>query len=251
MTQADGMPVEGMQASKRALVIAHDLDGAGCRIEERLVQRGFEVDTHLVVEGDDPNVATPFPDFAAYDIVVPMGSNRSLTRKHEIDTWIHEELDLIARAHHAGQPILGICFGGQLIAEALGGSVQTAAVYEIGWYGIEAPNGCHNPVGPGPWLQWHHDSITPPPDAEVLALTENAVQLIRIGRSVGTQFHPEVDLAHIESWLRGSTGEYLGEYEVSIEALLAETGERETANIAQCHALVDWFLDSVAGLGTD
>ncbi len=236
--------------ARRALVIAHDADGAGCRVEERLTQRGFDVHTHFVVVGDDMNVAMPFPDFDDFDLIVPMGSARSLTRKNEIDTWIHDELDRLADAFAAGQPILGICFGGQLIADALGGTVEVAEVTEVGWYEISAPDGGHNPVGPGPWLEWHHDHIIPPPAAEILAVNENAVQLFRVGRAVGTQFHPEVDHAHLANWLAEVPDDYLAECGVSVEQFLAEAKQHEQANIVQCYALVDWFLDSVGLLAS-
>ena len=132
MTAAD-------HAGKRALVLAQEPDGPAARIEERLIQRGFDVVTHVVVPGDDPNVAAPFPDdIDDYDLIVPMGSVRSLTNKAEIAGWIDIELDLLATAHHSGQPILGICFGLQLIADALGGTVAKAPVTEIGWYTIIA-----------------------------------------------------------------------------------------------------------------
>ena len=105
-------------AGKRALVIAHEPDGPARQIETRLVERGFTVDTHVVTHGyQAPNDATPWPDFDGYDLILPMGSIRSLTRKEEIDSWVHEELRLLHQAHQAGIPMLGVCFGGQLLAE--------------------------------------------------------------------------------------------------------------------------------------
>ena len=50
-----------------------------------------------------------------------------MTRKDEIDSWIYRELELLREAHEAGTPILGVCFGGQLLADALGGSVGGGA----------------------------------------------------------------------------------------------------------------------------
>lgn len=137
-----------------------------------------------------------------------------------------------------------MCFGGQVIAAALGGSVERAPNHEIGWFAIE---GSANPVGAGPWMQWHHDRFVPPPGAEILATNELAVQLFRIGTTVGTQFHPEVDPGHVAAWLDGAPAEYLAEYDIDAEALLAETTERAAANRVQCFALVDWWLDSVIG----
>ena len=230
----------------RALVLCHEPDGPAAQIEKRLVQRGFEVNTHLITaDYDRPNDAAPFPDATGYDVIVPMGSIRSLTRKHEIDSWIGAELDIIRDAHERATPVLGVCFGGQLIAEALGGSVGPAPVTEIGWAEIDDGD-VPNPVGPGPWMEWHHDGFTPPPGADVLARNDAGVQLIRIGRTVGTQFHPEVDVAHVAMFLESTSDEYLAEYGVTREQLLADTRRHEDANIAQCHGLVDWFLDEVA-----
>ena len=59
---------------RRALVIAHEPDGPARLVEFRLIERGFEVDTHIVTDDmDKPNVAAPFPDFNNYDVVLPMG----------------------------------------------------------------------------------------------------------------------------------------------------------------------------------
>jgi GMP synthase-like glutamine amidotransferase len=231
-------------SGKRALVLAHEVDGGGALVSERLFQRGFEVDEHLICpDYTRPDLANPFPATEGYDVLVPMGSIRSLTEKSEIESWIHTEIEIIRETHGRDVPILGVCFGGQLLAEALGGSVEVAPVTEIGWFEIE---GDDNPVGPGPWMEWHHDRMTPPPGAEVLAWTNHAIQLIRIGRSVGTQFHPEVDFAHLKSWLDSAHDEYLGDYGLTREQILEDARRHEDHNRDQCFALVDWFLDEVA-----
>jgi len=220
-------------------------------VGERLAQRGYDVHEHVVTADlDRPNDAARFPDLADYDMLVPMGSVRSLTNAGEIDTWIFDELNMVRAAHNRGTPMLGVCFGGQLLAAALGGSVERAPEPEIGWYEIREPdsslNGALNPLGPGPWFQWHHDRFTPPPEAEVLAVNENAVQLFRLGRCVGTQFHPEVTYDHVESFLTGADDEYLAAQGLNRQTLLEGIRHHEARNARQCFALVDWFLDEVA-----
>jgi len=235
----------------RALVISHEPDGPAGQIEVRLVERGWTVDTHvLTVDYDAPNDFSPLPDIAGYDLLIPMGSVRSLTEKPQIDAWVHDELELIRSAHTNGLPILGICFGGQLIADALGGSVEKAPVTEIGWYKVEAnlpidAVGAPGPWVQGPWLEWHHDRFTPPPAATVLAHNENAVQLFRLGKTVGTQFHPEVDVAHIANFLENVEPGYLEGHGTTTAELLAATEANEADSIERCKAFVDWFLADV------
>jgi GMP synthase-like glutamine amidotransferase len=231
----------------RALVIAHEPDGGPGQIGVRLIERGLAVDVHLMTHDyTRPNVAAPLPDFDGYDLIVPMGSVRSLTNMDEISTWVHDEIHKLRRAHDAGTPILGICFGGQLMAHALGGSVELAPEPEIGWYEIHPVGDTINPAGKGPWMQWHHDRFSAPPAAEILARTETAIQLFRIGRTVGTQFHPEVDYAHIAGFVGPTDDSYLQANGLVREKILADAAKHEVANIKQCHALVDWFLDDVA-----
>ena len=235
--------------TRRALIIVHEPYGGAAEIASRLVSRGIDVVAHQVTERvDRPEVAAPFPSLDGFDLVLPMGSVRSLVTREGIDSWIDEEIHLLAEAHQREIPSLGVCFGGQLLAAALGGSVERAPVPEIGWYELAAPPGIVNPVGPGPWMEWHYDRFDPPTDAEVLAVTEHATQLFRVGSTVGTQFHPEVNLAHLGTWIRLSDDTFFEQENLDRDVMLAEAAANEAANIDRCRHLVDWFLDEVAQL---
>ena len=236
-----------MTRSRRALVLVHEPPGVSALVGELLAQRGHDVHEHVVTADlDRPNHPAPYPDLADYDVLVSMGSIRSLTDTDEIDNWIFDEIDMMRAARQRGTPVLGICFGGQILAKALGGTVEKAPVAEVGWYEIHEPSGTGNPLGSGPWFQWHHDRFTPPPEAEVLAVNDNAVQLFRLDRCVGTQFHPEVTYAHLAGFVSGADDDYLAEHGIDRVTLLDEARRHEPRNARQCAALVDWFLDKVA-----
>ena len=53
----------------------------------------------------------------------------------------------------------------------------------------------------GPWFQWHFDTFTLPPGAELLADSEAGVQAFAAGRSLGIQFHPEVTNEIMARWV--------------------------------------------------
>ena len=230
----------------RVLVLQQDHVSPPGPVGEAFAARGYDVEQFLVVPADrfaDPGVDVAFPDPLRYDAVVPMGAPWSVTSER-IGGWVTAELDLLRRAHHAGVPVLGICFGGQLLAAALGGSVARAAQAEIGWTTVETDE--PSLVPPGPWFAWHEDGWSVPPGAREIARTAVASQAFVLGRSLAVQFHPELTPSQLEGWLANGGGAFLSDAGVDADELLARTHTEAPAAAARAHALVDAFLTHVA-----
>ena len=133
----------------------------------------------------------------AYDRVVTLGSEHAAD--DDSVPWQAVEQATLRAAVEADVPVLGICFGGQSLARALGGGVRRAARPEIAsWVSVGARDGA---MDDGPWFEWHRDEILPPEDATVLARNASGVQAFRLGPHVGLQFHPEVDEAIVDAWI--------------------------------------------------
>lgn len=229
----------------KALIVSHEAGTKPGFVGDRLTERGVECDLHVMVpDTSDPERFEPLPA-DGFDLLVIMGSYWSVY-EDAISAWIGDELDLIRRSHESGTPVLGICFGGQALAAALGGTVERSPETEIGWYEITPANGVRLPISTGPWMEWHHDRFALPPGAELLASTEACPQLFRVGRSVGTQFHPEISVELATDWMRESSDSYLDSCGVTREGILANVSHNEPANRRNCFDLVDWFLDDVA-----
>jgi GMP synthase-like glutamine amidotransferase len=152
-------------------------------------------------------------------------------------------MDFLAEAQDRDVPILGVCFGGQILARVLGGEVFRSEKEEIGWL----PVGTSDPdlLPDGPWFQWHFDTFSAPPGATVVAANEVGPQAYVIGRSLGLQFHPEVTTEIMDSWVRVYRHE-LDEHGVDADALLAETHERASEHKGNTLKLLDAFLDRIA-----
>ena len=229
----------------RALVVTHEETSRPGFVGDRLMERGVDLHVHVMVpDNSQPADFRPLPS-EDFDVLVVTGSYWSVYEE-AIEPWIGAELDLIRRSHDRGTPVLGICFGGQALAAALGGSVDRSPETEIGWYRISAPDGVDLPISAGPWMEWHHDRFHLPPGAELLASTEICPQLFRMGRSVGTQFHPEISVELASEWLREASDDYLASVSIVRSEILAEVTRHEAANRRNCAELVDWFLDDVA-----
>ena len=232
----------------RALFIEHHDKALAGPIWRAFESRGYEIERFLVVPDDQsetPNVTVEFPDFSQYDIIVPMGAPFGVYEEDRIGNWLLPELDLLQRAHNAGQPIFGICFGGQLMAKALGGSVSRAPQAEIGWNEVESND--ESLISKGPWLDYHWDRWISPPLAKEIARTDLAVQAFTLGRTLGLQFHPEVNIEVLNEWLNMNGGCAGVEAEgVDVEALRAQTIALKDGIEERAFELVNAFLDQIA-----
>jgi GMP synthase-like glutamine amidotransferase len=187
--------------------------------------------------------AGPWPDPTRYGAIAPLGAEQSVHASP--DPWIAPQIAFLREAHDRGVPVLGLCFGGQALAAALGGEVRAAAAPEIGWLELEALDG--GAVPPGPWFAWHHDTFTLPPGARELARSAAYPHAFRLGRSVGLQFHPEVTPAIVEGWVSDGLAT-LAAQKVDAEAIRRQAREDAAAHRVRAFALFDaiaagWMQD--------
>lgn len=184
-----------------------------------------------------------WPTLDGHDLVVSLGSDWSVYWPH-VATEVAAEAALIRSAHDAGVPILGICFGNQIMAHALGGTVERAREPEIGWY--EIVSDMPEVIAPGPWFQWHGDVVTVPGGATELARSAVGPQAWRLGRSFCTQFHPEVSESIVRRWVDGGGDEEARKHGRDPEALVADTRRHVADSRPNAERLVDWFVAEVA-----
>jgi GMP synthase-like glutamine amidotransferase len=214
---------------------------------EAFAESGFDIDTFEVVPAervDDPACDVTFPEPTGYDVIVPLGARWPVYDDALRRTWVGSETQLLRDAADAGVPLLGVCFGGQLLAHAFGGSVERSAVPEIGWYDIVSDK--PDLVPGGPWFQWHFDRWTLPPGAKEIARTENSSQAFTLGRALALQFHPEIDRELLDRWLADDRdGEVVG-VGLSHDELRSRTTELADSAAERIRGLVRGFLAHVA-----
>jgi len=198
-----------------------------------------DADVHLVPidEGAEPDPVEQ------YDLIVSLGSEFSAYDDHL--PWLGRELELMRAATAADVPVLGICFGGQLLARSLGSDVFRAPEAEIGWLTVDSEQ--PDLVAPTPWFQWHFDTFTPPPGARLLARNHVGPQAFQHGRSLGVQFHPEVNVEIMETWAVVYRHE-LDEYGVDADRLMDRTREVAEQACKVSLTLLEGFYDRVAQL---
>jgi GMP synthase-like glutamine amidotransferase len=213
---------------RSALVLQHQDDCPPGALGDWAAARGVALEIARPDRGD-------LPDAAGADAVVVLGSDRSV---NDDEPWIAAELAWLRDATQAA-PVLGICFGAQALAVALGGSVARERP-EIAWLTLDVDPalGCSD----GPWLCWHNDFITPPEDATVLARSGRAVHAFRSGAHLAVQFHPEVDAGIVEDWMRADElGRDLARAGVDHAALRAATAAQAPRAAVAAHELFDAF----------
>jgi GMP synthase-like glutamine amidotransferase len=214
----------------RVVVIRHHEEDSAGFIGAAFEARGAELSTWLFPKEG------PLPPLDGVDHVVVLGAVWAVYDDSPDRAWIADELAWLRRADEAGVPVLGICFGGQALAAALGGRVEAAPRKEIGWSMIDSAD--HELIPPGPWLEFHNDRIFPPAQAPILARNDIGVQAFSLRRHLGVQFHPEPDGALLKQWLDAGGRTEAEREGVDVDRFLAQTYEQEPAARARADVLV-------------
>jgi GMP synthase-like glutamine amidotransferase len=183
-----------MDAADRLLVVEHERTAPAGLLGRWAQRRGLALDTARPAEGDVLPASLP-----GYAGVVVLGSEQ--TAFDDTLPWLADELTLVARAVADGVPVLGICFGGQLLARVLGARVYRLSQPELGWIRLTSQR---PGLASGPWLCWHQDAFDLPAGAAELATGGTSVQAFAAGPHVGLQFHPEATEQITADWLRAT-----------------------------------------------
>jgi GMP synthase-like glutamine amidotransferase len=217
----------------KALIRQHTESAPPGLLAEWLDERGIAYDLHRTYDG------APVPDPRDYAFIVTLGSDRNPRDTH--DPAVVAELRLLERAIEREVPVLGLCFGGQALAAALGAPVEPAPVPELGWTAIETDE--PEQVPPGPWLEWHYDRFSTPPGATEIARTGAATQAFRHGRHLGVQFHPEATVEIVAGWAASDRERIAALGHTDASPLIAASPEKREAARAAAFAMFDGFLE--------
>ena len=168
-------------------------------LEQMFKTDGFEIE-NVDAKSD------PVPESSkGYNAIVILGGPVAV---YDNLQYLEREQDLIRDAIGNNTPVLGVCLGSQLIAQAAGGRVYKGKKKEIGWYDVYVTPASSNDIFRGVTdktirvFQWHGDTYDLPTNAKILAYSDLYPQAFRIGSAVGIQFHLEVDGRIIQSWMR-------------------------------------------------
>lgn len=158
------------------------------------------------------------PRIEDIDMLIVMGGPMSVNDDSEY-TWLVAEKEFIKQAVIAGKPVLGICLGAQLIANAMGGQVTQNKVKEIGWFPVEAVKSESDSVFHFPDIaevfHWHGETFELPEGAVQIARSKGCEnQAFQIGNNViGLQFHLETTPDSARAIIEDCRGELVeGEY---------------------------------------
>jgi GMP synthase (glutamine-hydrolysing) len=186
----------------RVLAIVHQRDAGPGVFADATRAEGAELDSWLRAETQSPP-----REPHGYDAVLVFGGAMHVDQE-DSHPWLSEEKRLLADLLERRVPLLGVCLGAQLLAEAAGATPRAASLPEIGWHEVELTREAASDPLVGPLaprfqaFQWHSYEFPLPPGATPLARSASCLQAYRLGSSAwGIQFHAEVTREDAEAWI--------------------------------------------------
>jgi GMP synthase (glutamine-hydrolysing) len=209
---------------KRAVVIEHDPSISLGNLEPVLHDAGYSIE---VVDARSADFSAI--DASSPDLVVVLGNDSGVYEKDRLTYIAHEE-NWVAERLESKKPTLGVCFGAQIMASALGGEVYKGPTTQIGYRSVEpTPAGANSPVAVFegvPVMQWHGDTFTLPEQVTRLAGSsdyENEAFAID-NWALAIQFHPEMTDEMYRQWLADGR-ESVAKQGLTEDKLLAESAQ--------------------------
>ncbi len=221
-----------LPAMDPVLVLRHGPNIPAGRLGEVLAEAAVPVATVALDAGGE------LPDRFDWAAVVSLGGVMGAYQEDRYPFLVAEKRFLRAAAAE-GLPVLGICLGCQLLADALGGRAFKADAVEMGVFAPELSEaGRADPVVgrlAGPVLVWHEDTWEPPPGAEVLASSPAHPQAFRRGDVIGIQPHPEVTPEIVAGWVLQAPAHHFEEAGLAPEELLdrVATHDEDSERVAR------------------
>ena len=234
----------------KVLVLQPDANCGPDRIVGWAEAHGVELEVHSMAES--PVVPKSLDGYAG---LIVLGGDMG-DRDTADYPWLEDLRERLREAHRTELPALGVCLGAQLLASALGGTVELGAPgLETGVVELSVTSdGAADPLlqGVSPVFYsgaMHNDAIVRLPAGAVLLATGELYphQAFRVGSTWAVQFHPEVSPESYERWVGLEDHSKHPEIAARYDGTVAEFWERDAVVAPACERLIVNFLDLVSG----
>jgi len=230
---------------KTVVVLQNEADAPAAYLGEALDRRGIEWTVVRLDLGETP------PNPESVSAVAALGGAMGAYDERTYP-FLVDEKRFLATCTKIGIPVLGICLGCQLLADALGGRAYRADSAEVVFAPVEpTSDGIGDPIVAAlagrRVIRFHQDTFDLPPGATLLATGGGFNHAFRRGTAVGIQPHPEVTAALLGEWLADGDARQLAIDSGTDPDRLVEAFAAAEAEVVETAAAVfDAWIDEIA-----
>jgi GMP synthase (glutamine-hydrolysing) len=244
MTEGDAARGVGREPMKPVVVLQNEPDAPAGYLGVALDRRDIEWKALRLDAGDE------LPDPGSVSGVAALGGAMG-AYEEAAHPFLVEEKRFLAECTARGIPVLGICLGCQLLADALGGRAYLADAPEVVFAPVEpTAEGVMDPIVAAlagrRVIRFHQDTFDLPPRATLLAIGGGFNHAFRVGKAIGIQPHPEVTPELLGRWLADGDGRRLAIDSGTDPDALIETFSLAEAEVEETAAQVfDAWIDEI------